>query len=265
MKQSRHVIEKRRNDIVELLHQSGQQQVQTLSEYFHTSPLTIRRDLIELEKQGIIERTYGGACLKKTPEPLHGFTDKQAIHNREKELIAEYALSYIHDRDTIFMNSGTTIYQLLKLLDNRLINIVTNNILAYECCPHLGGELIYTGGTYSNLTKACHGDFATNVINQIYANLSILGVNGITAESGATTSNLQETIVNGKMVERCTGKVIIIADSSKIGKTHSFTSAKIQDIDILITGSDADPEELQRIQEKGVEIHQVESPLSIAL
>ncbi len=66
MKQSRHIIEKRRNDIVELLHQSGQQQVQTLSEYFHTSPLTIRRDLIELEKQGIIERTYGGACLKKT-------------------------------------------------------------------------------------------------------------------------------------------------------------------------------------------------------
>ena len=61
MKQSRHIIEKRRNDIVELLHQSGQQQVQTLSEYFHTSPLTIRRDLIELEKQGIIERTYGGA------------------------------------------------------------------------------------------------------------------------------------------------------------------------------------------------------------
>ena len=92
-------------DIVELLHQSGQQQVQTLSEYFHTSPLTIRRDLIELEKQGIIERTYGGACLKKTPEPLHDFADKQAIHNREKELIAEYALSYIHDRDTIFMNS----------------------------------------------------------------------------------------------------------------------------------------------------------------
>ena len=257
--------EQRRNDIVELLHQSGQQQVQTLSEYFHTSPLTIRRDLIELEKQGIIERTYGGACLKKTPEPLHDFADKQAIHNREKELIAEYALSYIHDRDTIFMNSGTTIYQLLKLLDNRPINIVTNNILAYECCPHLGGELIYTGGTYSDLTKACHGDFATNVINQIYANLSILGVNGITAENGATTSNLQETIVNGKMVERCTGKVIIIADSSKIGKTHSFTSAQIQDIDILITGADADPEELRRIREKGVEIHQVSSALPMAL
>ena len=244
MKQSRHIIEKRRNDIVELLHQSGQQQVQTLSEYF---------------------RTYGGACLKKTPEPLHDFADKQAIHNREKELIAEYALSYIHDRDTIFMNSGTTIYQLLKLLDNRPINIVTNNILAYECCPHLGGELIYTGGTYSDLTKACHGDFATNVINQIYANLSILGVNGITAENGATTSNLQETIVNGKMVERCTGKVMIIADSSKIGKTHSFTSAQIQDIDILITGADADPEELRRIKEKGVEIHQVSSALPMAL
>ena len=67
------------------------------------------------------------------------------------------------------------------------------------------------------------------------------------------------------MVERCTGKVIIIADSSKIGKTHSFTSAQIQDIDILITGADADPEELRRIKEKGVEIHQVSSALPMAL
>lgn len=259
MKQSKHIIEKRRNEIVELLHQSGTQQVQTLSEYFQTSPLTIRRDLAELEKQGIIERIYGGARLKKAPEPLPDFADKQAIHNYEKEQIAQYALSYIQDGDTIFMNSGTTILQLLKLLNHRAINIVTNNILAYECCPQLKGDLIYTGGTYTNTTKACHGDFATNVISQIYANLCILGVNGISADSGATTSRLQETIVNGKMIERCTGKTIIVADSSKIGKTFSFTSAQIQDIDILITGSEADPEELKKIKEKGVQIYQVHS------
>lgn len=61
------------------------------------------------------------------------------------------------------------------------------------------------------------------------------------------------------MVEQCTGKVIIIADSSKIGQTFSFTSAKIQDIDILITGSDADPQELKKIKEKGVAIYQVDA------
>ncbi len=259
LKQSKHVIEKRRNEIIELLHREGDQQVQTLSEHFQASPLTIRRDLTALENQGIIERIYGGARLKKTPAPLPDFADKQAIHNYEKEQIARYALSYIKDGDTIFMNSGTTILQLLKQVDNRFINVVTNNILAYQCCPHIKGELIYTGGTYKDTTKACHGDFATNVISQIYANLCILGVNGINADNGATTSQLQETIVNGKMIEQCTGKVIIIADSSKIGKTFSFTSAKIQDIDILITGSEADPEELRKIREKGVEIHQVNS------
>lgn len=260
MKQSKHVIEKRRNEIIELLHQTGEQQVQYLSERFHISPLTIRRDLAVLESQGIIERTYGGACLKKIP-PLPDFEDKQAIHNLEKEQIAQYAVSYIHDGDTIFMNSGTTILQLLKLLNDRYINIVTNNILAYQYCPNLKGDLIYTGGTYKDATKACHGDFATNVISQIYANLCILGVNGINAENGATTSQLQETIVNGKMVERCTGKVIIIADSSKIGQTFSFTSAKIEDIDILITGADANSKELQKIREKGVAIYQVGSLL----
>jgi DeoR/GlpR family transcriptional regulator of sugar metabolism len=259
LKQSKYVIEKRRNEIVELLHREGKQQVKNLSTYFDISPLTIRRDLAALEDQGIIERVHGGACIKKLPVPLTDFTDKQAIHHYEKEQIARYALSYIQDGSTVFMNSGTTILQLLKLLDNRYVNIVTNNVLAYQYCQNLKGDLIYTGGTYKDTTKACYGDFATNVIGQIYGNLCILGVNGISAENGVTTSQLQETIVNGKMIDQCTGKIIIIADSSKIGKTFSFTSAKIENIDILITGSDADAEELQKIKEKGVEIYQVDS------
>ena len=146
--------------------------------------------MIELEKQGIIERTYGGACLKKAPEPLHDFADKQAIHNREKELIAEYALSYIHDRDTIFMNSGTTIYQLIEVGNVRLILSPIIFWLMNAACILWRTDC--TGALYSDLTTG-HMRFATNVINQIYANLSILGVNGITAENGATTSNLQET------------------------------------------------------------------------
>lgn len=259
MKHSALVIEQRRNKIIELLQQEGNQQVNALSEYFHVSPLTIRRDLNELEGAGLVKRVHGGVSLHKEPEPLSPFVRKQNIHNSEKELIARYAASYVQEGSTIFMNSGTTILHLLKLLNHRLLTIVTNNLLAYECCPQLKGNLIYTGGVYNDTSKACLGDLAVTVLNQIYANLCILGVNGISADSGATTSLLQETVLNSKMIERCSGKVIVIADSSKIGKTYSFTSAKLQNIDILITGSGADAEELRRIQEQGVEVHQVDS------
>lgn len=180
------------------------------------------------------------------------FVNKQSTHNFEKEQIARYAASYVQEGSTIFMNSGTTILHLLKLLNYRFLTIVTNNLLAYECCSQLKGNLIYTGGVYNDTSKACLGDLAITVLNQIYANLCILGVNGFSADSGATASLLQEAVLNGKMIERCSGKVIVIADSSKIGKTYSFTSAKLQNIDILITGSGADPEEIKRIREQGL-------------
>lgn len=259
MKHSVHVIEQRRNKIIELLQQNGKQQVNTLSEFFHVSPLTIRRDLNELENAGLVKRVHGGVSLHKEPEPLSPFVNKQSAHNFEKEQIARYAAKYVQEGSTIFMNSGTTILHLLKLLNHRFLTIVTNNLLAYECCPMLKGNLIYTGGVYNDTSKACLGDLAVTVLNQIYANLCILGVNGISADSGATTSLLQETVLNSKMIERCSGKVIVVADSSKIGKTYSFTSAKLQNIDILITGSQADQTELEKIKEQGVEVHQVAS------
>lgn len=262
MKHSAHVIEQRRNKIIELLQKEGKQQVNALSEYFHVSPLTIRRDLNELEAIGLVKRIHGGVSLHKEPEPLSPFVNKQSTHNFEKEQIARYAASYVQEGSTIFMNSGTTILHLLKLLNYRFLTIVTNNLLAYECCSQLKGNLIYTGGVYNDTSKACLGDLAITVLNQIYANLCILGVNGFSADSGATTSLLQEAVLNGKMIERCSGKVIVIADSSKIGKTYSFTSAKLQNIDILITGSGADPAEIKRIREQGVEVHQVDSDIT---
>ncbi len=257
MKQSKHIVEKRRNKIVELLQQMGEMPVNELGKHFSVSPLTIRRDLSILEERGVIDRTYGGACLKKVPDALSVFSDKENVHHSEKELIARYVLSYIQDGNTIFMNSGTTMLELFKLLDNRYVNIVTNNMLAYQYCPNILGNLIYTGGTYMDETKACIGDFAVNTISQIYSDLCILGANGINAVCGVTTPILQETIVNVKMIERCNGKVIVIADSSKVGKTFSFTSAKIDDVDILITGIDADPVELDKIRNAGVEVHLV--------
>ena len=171
MKHSVHVIEQRRNKIIELLQQNGKQQVNALSEYFHVSPLTIRRDLSELEDAGLVKRIHGGVSLHKEPEPLSPFVNKQSAHNFEKEQIARYAAEYVQEGSTIFMNSGTTILHLLKLLNHRFLTIVTNNLLAYECCPQLKGNLIYTGGVYNDTSKACLGDLAVTVLNQIYANL----------------------------------------------------------------------------------------------
>lgn len=210
-----------------------------------------------LEEKGIVERHFGSAVLKRPSNELAIFDDKKNIHQPEKEKIARRALSFIQDDTTVFMNSGTTILTLLKQISDCSINIVTNNILAYEYSNQVNGNLIYTGGTYSDTTRSCIGDFAINIIDQIYGDTCILGVNGISADSAITTSLLPETVINAKMIERCNGKVIILADSSKIGKTYSFTSAKMDKVDILITSSLANKQALDKIRDMNVEVIEV--------
>ena len=111
-----------------------------------------------------------------------------------------------------------------------------------------------TGGECRSRSKSLVGSYALNVVNSIYGNACILGVNGISSTCGTTTSVYQETSINEAMVKRCNGPVIIAADGSKVGKSYNFISIPIQDIDILITDPSADPAELEKIAGKGIKV-----------
>ncbi|MDO4573224.1 MAG: DeoR/GlpR transcriptional regulator, partial [Clostridia bacterium] len=89
---------------------------------------------------------------------------------------------------------------------------------------------------------------------RVYATKCILGVNGITAEDGITTSIHQETSINSLMLRRCKGERIVVADSSKVGHSYDFISASIDMIDCLITDSDADEADLERLRAAGVKV-----------
>jgi DeoR family fructose operon transcriptional repressor len=142
----------------------------------------------------------------------------------------------------------------LKKIKDRDVIIITNNALAASAITNSSAKLISTGGQYSDLSKSFVGDFATRIINMTYANLCILGVNGISSDFGVTTSVYQETMINELMVKRCNGLKIIAADGSKIGKTHCFTSIPINKIDVLVTDSSADKNELAKISSIGIRV-----------
>lgn len=254
MKQSKYTISNRRERILGYLRENEHAKVEELSQLCQVSPLTIRRDLDALEDIHAIRRNFGGAHLLPSMKNPVTFEEKTNAYYREKEKIAAEAGRYIKEGTTVFMNSGTTVLRVLHGIADRNVTVVTNNALAYEYANNFKGEIICTGGIYSDVTKDYVGDFAVNIVNKIYADTCILGVNGINALSGVTTSVLQETIVNNKMAERCMGKVIIVADGSKIGKTYSFASIKLSRIDLLITDSTADAEEIEKLRNTGLEI-----------
>ncbi len=254
MKQSKYVISKRREQILNYLRENGETRVEKLSELCQVSPLTIRRDLSALEESRAVLRSFGSVQLAGNSDGPATFEEKEITHRREKVKIAAEAGKHIPESATVFMNSGTTVLEVLKVVGNRNITVVTNNALAYTCCKHGGAQIICTGGTYFDLTKAYVGDFAGDIVGKIYADVCILGVNGISTEGGLTTSVLQETIINEKMAERCLGKVIVVADGSKIGRTYSFVSLSLNRVGLLITDASADVEEIDKLRGAGVDV-----------
>ena len=255
MRQSQNVIVERRHHIMRLLAQNGSLRVSELCKMLSVSELTIRRDLDELAKDGLLYRTHGGAALPADTSPnLPLYEDKHQIRHFQKLEIAKYVSSLTHDGDTIFLNAGTTTMEIIKLVKEKDIVIVTNNALACTVMHNCRASLISTGGEYNQRNQSYTGIMATALMQKINATLCVLGVNGITAEDGITSSNYMETMINEEMLKRCRGKRIVAADSSKIGKLFNFSTAPISSIDLLVTDSGIAPEHLTKFKDAGLEV-----------
>lgn len=255
MNQSKSSIYNRQKKLLDYIQTNQNIRNSEASRFLGVSEITIRRDLMELEEQKLVERFHGGArYLNKPASHDLQFQEKEIKHEHEKNLLGEQAASLVKDGSTVFLNSGTTTLSTIKHLNGKHVRIITNNALAPTQICSEKIELILTGGECRTRSKSLIGNFAVSLINKVYADICILGVNGISGECGTTTSIFQETTINELMVKRCNGPIIVVADSSKIGRSFDFVSIGTGEIDILITDSNADPEELHKLEEKGIQI-----------
>lgn len=261
MKQSLATVRKRQQQILEYFNQENNLGVSELSDRLGVSELTIRRDFSYLEKKGLITRYHGGAQKVDNPNlKILNYDEKHTQNFEIKRKIAEATTALIKEQDTLFINGGTTTIEVIKLLSNRDITIVTNHVEAFTICNDGKAKLICTGGEYNPVTKSYSGLLATSFLDKMVAKVCILGVNGITKQEGITTAYYQETLVNEEFINRTNGTVIVVADGSKIGKTFGFSTAPIHKIDIIITDSTADKQELGKLRACGIRIVQIDSP-----
>ncbi|NFE74283.1 DeoR/GlpR transcriptional regulator [Clostridium botulinum] len=256
MKNTKSIVSKRREKILDYLKSNESINTNDLAEILEISPLTLRRDLQALDEQGLIVRYYWGAKLANdinNSENILKETDTDLLLNKKKNIIAKYAADLIKDGDTVFINSSSTALLMLKYLGNKRVYIVTNNGKALQVTIPPNVELVLTGGQVYERKQSLVGDFATYILSKITADKCFLGVSGITSDSGISTSVLQETLINHEMINRCNGPVYILADSSKVGRHHNFSSGDIEEISHLITDSDVDKNELNLLKEKNVD------------
>ena len=201
-----------------------------------TSEATIRRDLEALEAEGILERTHGGAILSQrlTSEPE--YLQRVQKNPEEKRRIGALAASLIDDGDVVFINSGTTTTQVIhQIRANAGITVFTNNLNAALEIGEAGFHHHLLGGEYQPVSKSSAGRFAIENARQVFANKTIIGVDGISLKHGCSVPANSEAEVVRTMIERTKGQIIIVADHGKWGVVSNFQIASIDEVDVLVT------------------------------
>ncbi len=250
----------RQSKIMELIKRDGLVTVDSLSKILEVSVITIRRDLSMLEEKGVLERTHGGAVLAPQIEREFNYSEKDRINTEQKEAIGRAAAELVEDGDTVFINSGSTSYQVIRFLKGRQdVRIITNNAAAVaDFGGKLGVELILTGGVYRHQSNCLIGDFAVSTINQVFASKIIMGVDGLCFDAGLTSPVYQEAGITRVMIDRTQGSVICVADTSKIGKVTNFVTAPLSKVDILVTDWLFDEELRENLEALNIEIIKAE-------
>jgi DeoR family fructose operon transcriptional repressor len=226
----------RQRQILDRVHAEQVVQVQELSERFGVSVLTIRRDLDLLASQGLVERTHGGATSRRSLPVEPAYSQKALEYPEEKRAIAEAAARLIEPGDTVFINSGSTTLEVIRALRHHEITIVTNNIdAAWIANEETRFRLILTGGVYRNRSHSVSGSFATPVIDLVYANKAVIGVDGFSLGSGLTTPVIEEAETTRAMIARTVGKVIVVATGSKMGVVSNFKTVDAHSVHVLVT------------------------------
>ncbi|HKJ99365.1 MAG TPA: DeoR/GlpR family DNA-binding transcription regulator [Desulfotignum sp.] len=244
----------RQTRIQNLITEKGVVKVLDLSRMFNVTELTIRRDLDVLEKQGILDRTHGGAILRhrmKT-EPL--YTEKDQINRLEKEAIGKKVNELVEQGDTLLVNTGSTTSQVLRHLGGNHLRVITSNANALLEVTDPDIELILTGGVFRRQSNSLIGSLAHSILAQICGSKAIIGVDGLSIKFGLTTPIQQEAEVTRLMIERTQGPVVVVADHSKIGVVSNFVTAPIKKINILVTDAGIKPDFKKMLQEMGIKV-----------
>ena len=212
---------RRRALLTAFIDEHGQATVVELADAFNVSSDTVRRDLDYLAKRGAVSRTYGGAVsVGGLATADVSFSDRSSVHLDEKQRIALAVAERITDGETVIMNGGTTTLAAARALgERRNLTIVTNNLRLPSALPSGAARDVYLlGGSCRLASNVTIGPVTFPGTEGISADVAVIGVGGVSARSGYTTSNLQEAQMMAEMIASAQ-RTIVVADSSKFGRS----------------------------------------------
>ena len=212
----------RLDHILAFLREKPTATVKTLANRLYASEATVRRDLTELEKRGLVKRLHGGVVL------LDGANRELPIAVREqqnveaKREIAAKAAKYLRDGQVIFLDASSTVMFLIKYFESfKLLTIVTNGLKTAQELSGLNHKVYCTGGLMLHNSSAYVGDFAVNFVRHFNADVFFFSSRGVSETGMINDASVEETNVRRAMFEQSRQR-IFLSDHTKLGKTYCY-------------------------------------------
>jgi DeoR family glycerol-3-phosphate regulon repressor len=232
--------QERMSQIIQILKNEGRVRVKDLSQRFGMSEDAIRKDLQALEKEGILERTYGGGILKTLPVEIHSIDDRRAKISTDQHAIAKKAMALIEPNDVIFLDISSTTLALAEELVQyqNPLTVVTNDLeILYRLCRNPKLRMVCPGGVY----------------NRIRVNKLFMGTCGIPADLGIMTYNIDDGNTKRVLMSIAHKKVLLV-ETIKFHASGLYQFATLKDFDYIITEKPIESEIRARIAEFPIQV-----------
>jgi DeoR family fructose operon transcriptional repressor len=247
------LAEERFRKIRACLKERGVVSVDELCEVLAVSGATIRRDLAELDARGHVRRVHGGAVCTESQLDEPVFDDKAKIAADEKHVIAELALKLVEPNDTIFLDGGSSVLALARLLtDMRKLTVVTNSLRVAGLLASAGPRMIIVGGELRRISQTFVGPLTRPTINQLNVDKAFMGTIGL--KDGVMTTTDPAEAMTKEMVMEQARDVYLMADSSKLEKVSFVKCGELNASNSLITDPGISSKQMKLLKEKGTKV-----------
>lgn len=244
------LAEERISRIISIIKDKGTVKVDELANELDVSLMTVRRDLEKLKNEGILERCHGGAILKKEVS----YQEKRTLQIDEKIRIAQRCAKMVRKGDTVFLDSGTTTYEIAKLIcDIPAIAIITNDIEIARFLIETNVKLILCGGTIQKSTGSMVGDFAIHMMENMRTEIAFIGAASIDDDFNVLTPTSNKAVFK-RTVCKYTNRSYLAVDRTKFGKQALLKVNHLSDYVGVVTDRVFNEKENEKIKKHNINI-----------
>lgn len=257
------LAEARRAAIVEILRAAGSVTVAEVQAELGVSPMTARRDLTELSRRGVAQRTHGGAVIPSISAHEDSFAQRVATQTEAKRALADAAARLLSPRDAVFLDSSSTSYYVAaRVLELGIeLTVISNNLpviglIATQAPANI--ELVAVGGTLRELTQSFVGPHAIRTVLGHFTDRAFISVKALSREGTLADVDPLEAEVKRAMIAQA-GEAILLIDRSKLSARGLNAVGPVSDISLVLAHG-AEAAQLRDLQKFGVRVRSTDQP-----